>query len=504
MHFSIFSGVFLVNLHVTLALPIRGDSHRWINPEITWSKCADSNATNLHCGKISVPLDYNRPWSEIIEIGMTRLSSTSPSRRGILVYNPGGPGVVASDYIVRAAEGESDIFSPRLMEAYDIVGPDPRGVGLSHPVQCDPDIFNQRVSLFPSTREEYESLISHNARLGQSCAELTGSLFNNLDTINVVKDLDLIRQALYPMTNLKLNLLGRSYGSQIGLQYAELFPKNIDRFALDGVVDHTESATSTVYSESRTYEATLELFFSWCNTTSDCALHGRDTAAIVEKMIQSAQKTPIPAPFCEATGDYACRSDVTAEELLQNIQNYLLFQNATSDYTGWDFLSQALANASNGDASTLSTPLATSTTSWQYPGLAIGCQDWLHPAQSLQDLQYLYHLTAVTAPLTLGVSQSYYYQTACLGWPAPLTNPQKSLSPNVKNAPPMLLVNAQFDPSTSIVWATVTQEAVPQSVLLTRVGAGHTSYQLLGEASFAIDRYLMDGILPEKATFVYS
>lgn len=301
-----------------------------------------------------------------------------------------------------------------------------------------------------------------------------------------------------------MNFLGRSYGSQIGVTYAELYPGNINRMAFDGIVDHTQSEIATLNDEATAYEDTLNQFFEWCNTTTTCALYDQDTRSIFSFILQTASKIPIQAPGCLQTGDSACRSDVTSEEILSNVQGYLLFQNATANYPGWDFLSLALLQASQNNATLLSTELATSNTRWQYPTLAIGCQDW-SSTPTLSSLLYKQSLTSITAPLTKGMTQSYFYQTACLGWIAPITNPQKPLnSTALEGIPPILLVNAQHDPSTSFVWASGIQNALPGSVLVTRVGSGHTSYQLMGKAAQSIDDFLIKGRIPTANTMVYS
>ncbi|TID25336.1 hypothetical protein E2P81_ATG04437 [Venturia nashicola] len=433
---------------------------------------------------------------------MVRISTSSSSRIGTLIYNPGGPGDEASNYLFGVEDGLPN-FSPALLEAYDIIGIDPRGVGLSEPIQCDSEIYNERVSLFPKTEAEFEELLNHNERLGKSCLALSGPLLHHLDTVNVAKDMERARLALGDGE--KLNFLGRSYGSQIGVTYSELYPHNINRMALDGIVDHTQSEITTLNDESTAYEDTLNQFFIWCNTTTTCALQNQDTRSIFTSILDTASKAPIPAPDClQTTSDYACRSDVTSEEILASIQGYLLFQNDTANYPGWDILSLAIDQASKGNATLLSTELATSNTSWQYPTLAIGCQDWSH-TNSLSSLLYKQSLTSITAPLTKGTTQSYYYQTACLGWPAATTNSQKPLNENaLKKIPPILLVNAQHDPSTSFVWASGIQNTLPSSILLTRVGSGHTSYQLMGEAAQAIDSFLIGGSIPAANSFVYS
>ncbi|KAL8703991.1 MAG: hypothetical protein Q9201_002838 [Fulgogasparrea decipioides] len=280
---------------------------------------------------ISVPLDYEHSDNGSIELGMVRLSTSPPARLGTLFYNPGGPGGVASEYVLGSIQGLPN-FGQSVLQNYDIIGLDPRGVGMSEPVKCNPDIYNERVSSFPNTEEEFQNLIAYNEALGKSCIELTGPLINHLDTVHVAKDMELVRQALN--NGEKLNFLGRSYGSQIGQTYAELFPENINRMALDGIVDHTQTETITLNDEARAYEMTLNNFFAWCNTTTNCTLHGQDIASIYESTVRSAEKQPIPAPGCTLAGESIYRSDITGEEIRLNIQGLLLFQNATAKFTG--------------------------------------------------------------------------------------------------------------------------------------------------------------------------
>ncbi|KAI4161920.1 MAG: hypothetical protein LQ342_004486 [Letrouitia transgressa] len=472
-------------------------------PSIEWSNCSASDPPGVQCGRVSVPLSYTHHGLGTVELGMLRLSAPRSARLGTLFFNPGGPGTVASDYVLAAATEEgSPNFGHSVLQRYDIIGLDPRGVGLSQPVRCDPSIFNERVSSFPATEEEFQRLKAHNEALGKSCAKLTGPLIDHLDTVNVARDMELVRRAIH--SEAKLNFLGLSYGSQIGLTYAEIFPENIHRMALDGILDHTQSETTTLNDEATTYELTLNQFFAWCNTTVKCTLHGQDAASVYESVIRAAEEQPISAPSCVSLGDNACRSDVTGEEVRSNVQILLLFQNATAGSASWVLLSAAIAQAAQGNATLLSSPLATSETFGAYPGIAIGCQDWLHESTNLADLRYKISMASTTAPQTRGTSQSFYYQTNCLGWPPPTTNPQRRLRPRVSEAPVILLVNALYDPATSIVWATEIQSQVANSVLLTRSGSGHTSYQLRGDAAGAIDAFLVDGILPQQATLASS
>lgn len=255
---------------------------------------------------------------------------------------------------------------------------DPRGVGLSTPIKCDPNLWNQRTSIFPTTEEEYDSLVAHNKALGESCAKLTGNLINHLDTVHVVEDFELFRRAINSGSNEGLNFLGVSYGTQIGVQYAEKYPENINRFVLDGVLDHSLPETTTLTVESQTYEATLNQFFSWCNTTSDCALQGQDAASLFDNLVRKAIQSPIPAPGCSSTGDSACFFNVTDEDILANTQDFLASFNSTQGWSvlvGWPALALALAQTAQGNATLFSTRIATSDTFSSYPTLVIGYQD---------------------------------------------------------------------------------------------------------------------------------
>lgn len=147
-----------------------------------------------------------------------------------------------------------------------------------------------------------------------------------------------------------------------------MFPENIHRMALDGILDHTQSETITLNDKSTTCQMTLNQFFAWCNTTSSRTLHDQDPAGVYESAIRTADENPISAPSCISLGDGACRSDVTSEEVRFNLQILLLFQTATAGSAGRELLSLAITRAAKGNTILLSSPLATSETCGAYPG----------------------------------------------------------------------------------------------------------------------------------------
>lgn len=482
----------------TIALP-HPDSSTF-HPTIKWANCSTNDPPRLQCGQMTVPIDYGKPQGGSMTLHMARLKSTSKGNAplGSLLINLGGPGAPTAALVKDIAQGEK-LFSDELIANYDIIGLDPRGVGESYPIKCDPNMWNERANLFPTTEEEYEKLLDHNKAFGESCAKLTGNLFNHLDTAHVVEDFELFRRAI---NNGGLNFFAFSYGSQIAIQYAEKYPENINRFVLDGVVDHTLPETATLIAEASTYEATLNEFFSWCNTSSDTPLQGQDVPALWDNVIRKAADSPIPAPACSAAG--TCASDVTAQDILINAQFALAGPNITNT---WPALAVALTQSAQGNATLLSNVIATTETYGGWAFLNIACQDWLHESSSVSDVVAKNRMSTALFPHTKGASESYYAQVHCLGWPAPTSNPQHMLEKKALKAPPMLLVNALHDPETSIMWATGVHKQFPKSVLLTRIGAGHTSYlggSFEGETRKTEEKFLLTGELPAQGTMLDS
>src|SRR2546429_468549 len=62
------------------------------------------------------------------------------------------------------------------------------------------------------------------------------------------------------------------------------------------------------------------------------------------------------------------------------------------------------------------------------------------------------------------------------------------------------LADASNDPATPFAWAKSVSEQIPRSVLLTRVGNGHTSYGFSDCISAAEDAYLTNLVLPPQET----
>ncbi|MGW5690433.1 alpha/beta hydrolase [Streptomyces asiaticus] len=206
---------------------------------VEWGPCPEKTASplkadspRLQCATLEVPLDYRDPDGRQIEIAISRLASKEPSkRRGVLLTNPGGPGHAGLDYpALLAASG----LPRKVLDSYDVIGFDPRGVGRSTPVTCDltPEQLN-RVNFppYPHTAADVAREAGNARTVAKQCAtSRTAWMLPHTTTANTARDMDRIRAALGEP---KLSYLGGSYGTYLGAVYTTLFPERSDRITLD-------------------------------------------------------------------------------------------------------------------------------------------------------------------------------------------------------------------------------------------------------------------------------
>lgn len=484
--------------------------------QIQWGPCPVPEAPpNLDCGQLLVPVDWNDPTGEQIALVMTRVNATNPSQKiGSLLFNPGGPGEAATDVCLGQALGVQ-AFSEALAERFDLVCPDPRGVGYSTPITCDPELYNQNISIWPRTEEEFAQLAQRNQARYESCYNISGEIMKHVDQTSVAHDIEAIRQAL---NDGPLNWLGLSYGTLIGSAYAELYPENIRAMVLDGDVDHSETAAATLYIPSATYENSLDRFFDWCaSNATACGFVGDDLPKMFDDLMIAANQEPIPAPGCLPDANTAlaggCEPTAAGTDMLINIQAFLTFKYSLLNGTinGWDYLGLALnQTVGSRNATLLSNRLQLTNATLTMAANAIACLDWTTPNATNTTTGFtLYNQREIMgAAFNKHVgnnSQSYHIQEFCVGWPLPPSNPPHYLNQTATQmTPTILLVNSEHDPSTSYVWALGLKEQLPNSVLVTRDGDGHTSYFLHGEAAQLMDAYFLNLDVPADGIVVQS
>jgi pimeloyl-ACP methyl ester carboxylesterase len=455
-----------------------------VNP-IVWTPCSST----LQCGSVAVPLDYAHPSGPTISIAVARRPASDPAQRiGSLVINPGGPGGSG----IGDLSTELSVLTPGLLDRFDIVSFDPRGVQRSSPVSCSgssgatttttttPAGAAQLPDPVPTTPAAVKALVAEDRSYAAQCQRLSGTILPFVSTEYTAYDLDRIRQAL---GDAQLTFIGHSYGTLLGATYAQLFPTHVRAMVLDGALDPAESTQQMATEQAESFEATLGSFFAWCATTTSCLWRpvGDPTAAVLA-LIAESQVHPLPAGASVAG----------PAEIYYALVAGL---GATSD---WPSLGAALAQAAGGNGTGVAQMAVAYTAGGSSNAadaeLAIDCLD--HPVPALSVFPAMATQAAVQAPV-FGPLLIWTW-AGCAVWPVKATRTPAPITAD--GSPPILVTGTLHDPVTPYRWAVSLAGELQHGVLVTWDGSSHVAY-FYSPCIRAIDQaYLLAGTVPASGT----
>jgi pimeloyl-ACP methyl ester carboxylesterase len=448
---------------------------------IEWAQCDD-----FQCATAAVPIDYADPGAGSLELALRRAPATGESL-GSLLINPGGPGASGVDFVEAAVE----TFTPRLLERYDVVGFDPRGVGRSSPVTClDPAAKDELISRdFDFTTDEgiLEAQAAY-GELGDACAAGTGAPLGHVDTASAARDMDVLRAAV---GDEGLNYLGFSYGTALGATYASLFPERSGRLVLDGAIDPSLDSSEVEVQQAVGFENALRAYVENCQAGTECPLTGSVDEGLqqVHDLVERARRSPL------ATG---------TDRALTGTLAFYGIAVTLYDEESWPVLTQALTAAIRQDDGNVLLSLAdfyndrnedgTFATNSTEAFLAVNCLDGRSPSEPADIRASMAELIAA-AP-TVGEYFSYESGVVkCAQWPVPAVEDPVPIA--AEGAPPIVVIGTTNDPATPYAWAEGLAEQLSSGVLLTYVGEGHTAYGRSNDCiAGAVDAYLIQGTVP--------
>jgi pimeloyl-ACP methyl ester carboxylesterase len=456
---------------------------RFYSQRLAWSDC-----TGADCATLTVPLDYDDPDGATVDLAMIRVpAKRSSARIGSLVINPGGPGGSGVDY-VRAADF---IVTPGVRDAYDLIGFDPRGVGRSAPIDC---LTDRQLDAFlgsdptPDTPEEERQLAASAAGFARACGENAGPLLAHVSTVDVARDMDVMRAALGEE---RLTYLGKSYGTFLGATYADLFPENVGRFVLDGVVAPDLTFDEVNLGQAEGFERATRRWAAYCASEGDCPL-GTSTDQVMDGLrafLASVDQSPLPR-----TGDNA------VPQLTEGWAS-LGIAAAMYDQGRWRILVDAMTDAVAGDGTALmqlADQYADRNPGGTYAGnimeaiYAVNCLDTPESSSVSEHAQEA-EAAADKAP-TWG-RFLMWSSMPCGYWPVPVTGEPHEV--RAAGAEPIVVIGTTADPATPYEWAVRLDDQLESSALITYRGDGHTAYTRSNACvDDAVDAYYLEGTVP--------
>ena len=439
---------------------------------LQWQSCYE----NYQCADLLVPIDYTELKTGTFQISVLKYPTTAEKKLGSLVVNPGGPGGSGVDYAYAAEY----LFSPTILNAYDIVGFDPRGVSRSEPIVClsDKELdANYASDSKPDTEQEFARTLIESKKFIQQCEKKNKHL-TSFSTANVARDMDILRQAV---GDKRLNYMGKSYGTFLGTLYAQFFPDKVGHMVLDGAVDPTISNFQQGLTQAVAFDKAFAAFAADCATRSNCPLPNDKSAAIAEmkKILSQVAKKP---------------NKRLSESLVLLGIAPALYDSAT----GWPKLRIAIREVKEGKANkflALSDEYTGRTQDGNYTtnefdsGAIIDCLDFADN-RSVKQMKEDAKVFAEEAPL-FGPYLAYGGLVCQY-----LDTPQATEVVPTKTSNPIVIIGTTGDPATPYEWAQGLHEILTNSVLISLTGDGHTAQ---GQGNKCVDGQVDDFYLTGKA-----
>lgn len=231
---------------------------------IQWRSCGG----RFDCATVAAPVDYDNPGGPTLDLAVIRRRAGDPGRRiGSLLMNPGGPGASGVDRVRRGFT-----ISAEVADRFDIVGFDPRGIGGSSPIRCGTSVGAFRaLDLAPDLPEEAQALAAAAEAVAAECKRTEGDRLAHLGTADVARDVEVIRRAIGEP---QISFVGLSYGTLIGLLWADEFPGSVRALVLDGVVDPASDGGASAREQVEGIDRTFASMDSRCAQDPSCPLTG--------------------------------------------------------------------------------------------------------------------------------------------------------------------------------------------------------------------------------------
>ncbi len=481
-----------------------------------------------------MPLDHDEPDGATTTLAlMRRLADDRARRIGSLFVNPGGPGASGIGLVPFL-----DAVYPReVLERFDVVGFDPRGIGESDGLVCFDTYeelfeFYRYLPTLPVTPVEERQTAAALAGLAQRCAERDEPVLQHMSTGDVARDLDLLRQAV---GDERLTYAGYSYGSQIGTTYANLFPDRVRAVVLDGVLDPVAWTTGVRYRPGGTGAdwarrsalpmtarlgsaegawATLQQFFALCRQagTERCAL-ADDPRGRFERLAARLHERPGELPLgggrfqrvgygelvavtLGALYDPAAWSDYA--DLVVEVERFgdpaaagRAYRDL-ADRLGLD-VPEEPGNGQPGEEPPTEEPVFQTFEGAE----GVVCSDSDNP-RSPRWWSWAARETDRRAPY-FGRAWTWL-SVACASWPARAVEDRYAGPWDARTANPVLLVGNTYDPATPYSGARTVSRLLPDSRLLTLQGWGHVALGQSACIDTAVAAYLLEGDLPAAGT----
>lgn len=429
----------------------------------------------VDCTEISVSSDMALPGlSNSLLLDVTRVGS-GPAPLVVLGEADGEPGTVRAARLAARAP-------PELLDNYTLIGLARRGTGRSDPVDCVSERAREEIiGADPALRGggRLRELLDTTRTAIQTCVQELGTLLGAINSPATADDLEQLRIALRAPV---LNLLALGEASRSVVDYLDRYPGSVGRVVLDGAPGPGRDDVAASEARAAAAEQAFDAFAADC-VDRGCPL-APDPRRALTALAEQLRVTPLEEPEVRVTAGVAFQAVL---ETLGSPQR-------------WDELAAALAAAREGDGSAISgmvEPLVTGVGELPArfdPGLATRCNDTPTRVSPMR-VEQLVAEWQQRFPLFGGLFAQRLL--LCSAWPVPTEPPAGS---GAEQAPPLLVIATEGDPSTPVEGTRRTAAQLPSAVLVNWQGHAHGAEWRSSCVTDIVMTYLVDAQLPVPGT----
>lgn len=466
----------------------------------------------LTCVSIQVPLNhFDSANTETIDVVFGVLPA-SGERYGMYIQAfPGGPGGegISSAYL--------DYFGEAILEHYDIVFFDQRGIGLSNPLECpvayEKDFIRYLTEVDDTgeegydTPEEQQTAIDDAKTYVEECVAEIGidpSKLAFFGTEQVAEDIDSFRAAI---GDEKIWMYGVSYGTAVAQTYAYAHPDRLAGLILDGTINMTLTGEASALSQEKAFDKVLLAILNACNDDELCSadMNGKDAVAVYDDLAAKVADAPIAYEFPLPNGKKA-KGTFTFNQL-EYTTAYQLYS-----LTGRMIYLKALAAANKGELVPMLRLMYDNTlidpATYDYLGdstfsdtmfLGVLCTDDTFfsgtPEERIAQTIEAGQASNGTVPRIDG---SVYTGLSCAFWPA---SPKETVKrePLVLEGVPTFVLNATLDPATPFEEGQFVYQHLADGYHIYVEGGVHSIYGWGYDCpDNLITDFMVDGALPAQ------
>ena len=461
------------------------------------------------CVTIQVPLNhFDTSNTRTLDV-VFAVAPARGERYGMYVQAfPGGPGGEG------VSTGGLNWYSEDILDHFDIVYFDQRGLGLSDPLSCPAayaqDFLNYMNEDDTAGLEGYDTPAEQQAVIDETRAFVEGCVVEmGVDpatlvfygTDQVAEDIETFRQNV---GDDKFWLYGVSYGTAVAQTYAAAHPDHLAGLVLDGTIDMTLTGDQGSFAQEKAFDKVLVAVLEACNEDDACAAEvGGDAVAVYDALAVKISNQPIAYEYPLPTGEKVKKTftfnqlEFTAAYQMYSIGSRMLFLRALAAANKGDIVPMARLMHKQATIDPATGNYIGDDTFSDTMFFEVNCTDDTYfsgtPEERVAQVIEAGQASNGTVPRIDG---SIYTGLYCAFWPS---SPSQAVTREPLTAPgvPTFILNATLDPATPFEQGKAVFERLENGYHLYVEGGSHS---IFGYGNQCPDDYITDflvnGTLP--------